>query len=187
MNTASIARSTIKSAPAMPEPREALFHSVRAAIAFAYSICEFPIASHPKFAPPEGGNGRLVNMSAHEKHAQGALIRKAVEERLVGIELAVTLAEYSSGKSRSAAINEVAREVAKLIHNKRLGYELAKRHFSRNGVRRSQQDIGAEFGKSQQTISRLDAIVGNEIDRLRRATESRLEHLFVRTGIAAGL
>lgn len=162
----------------------ALFSTVRAAISFAYSIEHFPIASHPKFGPSEGATGRLSCLSAHEKHAQGALIRGMIERRLSGMDVAVTLAFHGSGKVRSAAILHVGREVAKLIHKPGLGNELAKRQFSRNGIRKSQQELADEFGLSQRTVSRLDKTVVDEIDRLRLLAEQQLEALFVQSGIA---
>lgn len=164
---------------------EALFHSVRAALAFAYSIPEFAIASSPSLLLyPSGGSGRLACLTPHEKHAQGALIRRAAEQRLKGMDLAVTFAFYGAGRMRSGAIREVGWEVAKLVRTHGLGVELAKRHFSRNGERKSQTQLAAEFGLSQTTISKLDLMVGDEIDRLRLAAEAKLETLFVATGIA---
>lgn len=185
----TVTRSTKPSQSHTPSERpEALFLSVRAALAFAYSIAEFPIAPSPRLTPREpGSTNRMASLTAHEKHAQGALIRKRAEERLEGIELAVTFAYYGSGERQAAAIKVVASEVAKLIHNHRLGVELAKRYFLRKGSTRTHADIAQEFGKSRQTITRLDGMVRDEIDRLRIATESRLERLFVSTGIAAGV
>lgn len=173
-----------KSALASPSRPEALFHSVRSALAFAYSIQHFPVASKPCLIAPTGSSGRLSNLTPHEKHAQGALIRKAAEQRLNGMDLAVTFAFYGSDKARSTAIRIVSKEVAKIVRRSGLGVELAKRNFSRNGVRKTQEELAEEFGLAQSTISRLDAAVGKEIDRLRLLAEARLEQLFVDTKIA---
>jgi len=162
----------------------ALFHSVRSALAFAYAIQHFPIASSPNLLPTVGSSGRLSNLSPHEKHAQGALIRKTAEQRLHDMDLAITFAYYGSGAVRAAAIYEVSKEVAKLVRRSGLGMELAKRHFSRNGIRKSQDQLAKEFGLAQSTICGLDKMVANEIDRLRLLSEQRLEQLFVATGIA---
>lgn len=163
---------------------EALFYSVRAAIAFAYTISEFPIASSPKLLPGTGGGGRLASLSAHEKHAQGALIRRTVETKLKGIDLAVTFAHHGSGKVRSMAIREVGNTVAKLVRKSGLGVELAKRLFSRNGEKKSQSELSIEYGLSQPSICRLEGVVACEIHRLQAVAEEQLEQLFVDTGIA---
>lgn len=169
---------------AIQQRPEALFRSVRSALAFAYSIQHFPISASPSLLPTVGNSGRLSNFSPQEKHAQGALIRKAAEQRLRGMDLAITWAYYGTGEVRATAIHEVSKEVAKLVRRSGLGMELAKRHFSRNGIRKSQEQLAKEFNVSQQTASRLDILVANEIDRLRMVAEQRLEQLFVSTGIA---
>jgi len=183
----TVQRSIGASPPPTVVRPEALFHSVRSALAFAYAIMEFPISSSPKLGPSTGASGRLSTMSPHEKHAQGALIRRVAEQRLKGMHMAVTFAFYGSGKVRTAAIREVGNEVAKLIRKTGLGVELAKRHFSRNTIRRSQQELAREFGLSQATISGLDNIVGNAIDKLLAETEQQLELHFVATGIAESI
>ena len=176
-----------KSLADTPPRPEALFHSVRSALAFAYAIQHFPIASSPCLVPATGSSGRLSSLSPHEKHAQGALIRKAAEQRLKGMSLAVTFAFFGSGKPRTTAIRIVGSEVAKLVRRTGLGAELAKRQFSRNGIRKTQDELAEEFSLSQQTISRLDILVGDEIDRLRLLAEEQLARLFVDTGIAEGV
>ena len=163
---------------------EALFHSVRAALTFAYSIAGVGIAPSPNLMPSTGKSGRLSMLSPHEKHAQGALIRRSAETRLRGMDLTVTFAFYGDGKMRSVAIREVSWEVAKLVRREGLGMELAKRAFSRNGVRRSQEALAHEFGTSRQTVQRLDVQVADEIHRLRVCAEEKLGELFIRTGIA---
>lgn len=185
-------RRTLTRSTAQPmryvAPPQALFKSVRAALAFAYSICDHSIAPSCNLLPPAGGgNSRLLDFSPHEKHAQGALIRRAVEQCLAGLHLALTLAYYGTGKPRAAAVREVCWQVAKIVRKPGLGEELAKRHFSRNGERVSQQQLATTFGLSQQTVSRLDREVANEIDRIRIAAEQQLERLFVRTGVADAL
>lgn len=184
---ALLTRSQAPSPKIIPERPEALFHSVRSALAFAYSIEQFPISSKPTLGPSVGGSGRLSSLSPHEKHAQGALIRRAAEQRLRGMDLAVTFAFYGSGQIRSAAIREVGNEVAKLVRKPGLGVELAKRQFSRNGIRRTLADLSKEFGLSVSQVQRLDKAVGDEIDRLRLSAETQLERLFVATGIAEGV
>ena len=105
----SFIRSTVGATPTLRPRSEALFTSVRAALAFAYSIEQFAIASSPNLMPPMGGSGRLSSLTAHEKHAQGALIRRSAEKRLRGMDLAVTFALYGFGRVRAAAIAQVAR------------------------------------------------------------------------------
>lgn len=166
----------------------ALFKSVRAALAFAYAMAEHGIAAQVSWpGPRRAGNSRLLGLTAHDKHAQSALIRRAVEERLRGLDLALTLAYYGSGPTRDAAVKVVCKKVAKLIRRPGLGRALAQRHFSRNGVRVSQAQLGLQYGLSQQTISRLDREVADEIDRLRVLAERRLEHVFIATGVADAL
>lgn len=180
MTTAILQRNLI-------DDGEPLFSTVRSALSFAYSITEYPIAAVCMFGVPEGSSGRLRGLSAHEKHAQGALIRRAVEQRLTGMELSVTFAFYGFGAVRSMAIREVTRHIAPLIKKSGLGRELVLRYFNSADRRRMQQSIAVEFFLSQQTISRLALTVGRAIDELRISTEERLEAMFVSTGIAAGL
>jgi len=177
-------RSTVESHKPVKARPEALFKSVRAALSFAYSIQHFPIASSPKLMPSVGGSGRLSSMSPQEKHAQGALIRKAAEDRLDGIDVAVTFAFYGTGELRKQAVKEVTAEVAKSIRKTGLGSELCYRYFSTIADRKSQQQLATEYGLSQQMISVLEISVGNAIDALRTATEQKLESMFVQSGIA---
>ncbi len=168
-------------------PGEALFSSVRAALSFAYSISEFPIAAICAYGPQTGGSGRLSCLSAHEKHAQGALIRRMVENRLKTDELSLTFALYGTGAVRRMAVREVTRLVRPLIRKQGLAPELVARFFETGATRRTQAQIAATFGLSQQTVSRLDNEVSDAITTLRIATETQLEHLFVASGISEAL
>jgi hypothetical protein len=164
-----------------------LFRTVRAALGFAYSITEFPIAAICMYGVPSGSTGRMSGMSAHEKHAQGALIRRAVETRLSGVELSLTFAIYGNGAVRGMAIREVVREFAPLVKRAGLGRELVMRYFERVGHQYTQAQLAAQFGLSQQTVSRLERMVGDALDDARQSAERRLEAMFLRTGIAEGL
>ena len=168
-------------------PHEALFRTVRAALAFAYSIQHFPIASSPKLGIQVGGGGRLSNLSPHEKHAQGALIRLAAEQRLKGLDVALTFAYYGAGEIRSAAIHTVAYEMGVILRNRQLGYELVKRQFSRNGIRKTQELLAREFGLTERQVIKLDHQVADEVDRQRLLTEEKLLTMFVNSGIADSL
>jgi len=166
---------------------EALFHSVRAALAFAYTIGEFPIASSPKLGPTTGGSGRLSGLSPQEKHGQGALIRRAVEQRLRGITMAMVFADHGFGAIRSAAIREVSWEVAKLARNKNLGMDIAVRLFSRNGICATQADLARKYGCGRSTVAELEKVINTEMLRIRTEAEGALVGMFVSTGIAEGV
>ncbi len=176
-----------KSLPPPPDKHDALFHSVRAALAFAYSISEFPIASSPKLGLPTGGSGRLSGFSPQEKHAQGALIRRAAEQRLQGRHLSMLFADHGFGRVRATAIQSVCWEVATIARNASLGHAIATRLFSRNGVCEGQQEISRRFSCAQSTVCRLEGKIAEEVGKLRSETEAKLEAMFVATGVAEGV
>lgn len=163
---------------------QALFSTVRAAIAFAYSIEHFPVASHPKLGPSTGGNGRLSSMSAYEKHAQGAQIRKLIEQHLSGDDLAVTLALHGTGEHRRKALSAMCREAGKCVRKRGLGADLARRFFYQNGQRQTIAELAEYYELSQRHVEKLSALVCARLDELQQQAEQRLGELFVERGIA---
>ena len=165
----------------------ALFGTVRAALRFAYSITEQSIVVTANYLPPSGKPGRFTGLSVHDQHAQGALIRRMVETRLEGIELAMTFADHGNGAVHHRAVRDVARHLRNIVRRTGLVGPLVERHFSKDGNRRTQRELAAEFNLSERTLIRLDKDVGDAIDGLRTATEKRLEALFVHSGICDSL
>lgn len=163
---------------------EPLFRSVRQALSFAYAITEFPIISCAQYGAPSGSTKTAsYGMTAHDWHAQGALIRRMVEERLEGAHLHFTLAEYGHGPLKQLAIKEIARHIGALVRKAGLGRELVFRHFAALDKRLTQQQLATTYGLSQQTVSRLDAEVLAEVIRLSIETELQLHNKFVVTGL----
>lgn len=163
---------------------EPLFRSVRQALSFAYAIAEFPIISCAQYGAPSGSTKSANHgMTAHDWHAQGALIRRMVEKRLEGAHLHFTLAEYGHGPLKQLAIKEIAHHIGAIVRKPGLGRELVFRHFAALDRRMSQQQIATTYGLSQQTISRLDNEVRLEVIRLSAETDIALYNKFVVTGL----
>lgn len=157
-----------------------LFRTVRQALSFAYAIQHYPIISQSVYGSRVFG---FTAMSVHDWHAQAALVRRAVEERLSPEDLAFLLAEYSFGATKNAGIKEVAAIIAARNKRPSLTRALVWRHFVYDHTRQSQSQIAAKHGLSQQTVSRADRWVRAEVIRLSAEAEQRLTDLFVRTGL----
>jgi hypothetical protein len=167
---------------------EPLFRSVRQALSFAYAITEFPIISCAQYGAPSGSTkSSSAGMTAHDWHAQGALIRRMVEERLTGAHLHFTLAEYGNGALKQLAIKEIATHIGALVRKPGLGRELVYRHFAALDRRPTQQQLATLYGLSQQTVSRLDNAVRLEVIRLSDETEVQLRLKFVSTGLCEAI
>jgi hypothetical protein len=164
---------------------EPLFRSVRQALSFAYAITEFSIMPVARYGVPEGStqSSAAYGMTAHDWHAQGALIRRMVEQRLTGAHLHFTLAEYGHGQLKQLAIKEIARHIGASIRKPGLGRELVYRHFGAQDRRLSQQQLAKQFDLSQSTISRLDIEIRDQVVRLSNETEAMLHQKFVVTGL----
>jgi len=139
------------------------------------------------YEPSPGGTSRLAGLSSHERHAQGVFIRRAVDERLEGMERSMTFALYGTGEVRGASQRIVSREFSRLVKRQGLGSALVARYFERTGHRHTQAQLGSQFGLSQQMVARLDGVVCDALNDCRIGAERRLEELFVRTGVAEGL
>ena len=86
----------------------ALFRSVRSALAFAYSIASFTTTGKQS-----DGGGPLAELTAVERQAQGALIRRIAEEHLDPTAMAVMFAYHGTGRFRDAGVRELCWQAAR--------------------------------------------------------------------------
>ena len=161
----------------------AMFRSVDHAIKFAYAIMEYPVMPVSTLARElvEDFQCRSIlpveQMTAHDWHAQGSLIRSRCE-RLPQPLCAYVLSFYSWGPARAMSIRSLARYISTQVKSTlsddtmdALVLRYCER--GRGGKRASLAEIGKQSDTSRELNFYWEKKVINEMEYI----DSRLEHL----------
>jgi hypothetical protein len=170
---------------------DALFRSAHAALTFAYAIQHYAIVKTSSLLRELRGS--VIErphdaLTAHEWHAQGAMIRLYVEKNLPSPEREFMLAYYSWGPQRRDAMVKIVDYVTPLA-----AAGVVRRHVIRALVRRymdlgrpgrqSQREIARELSVPRTSLQRWDSRVCEVMDALRRRAESHVEDHFRHCGL----
>lgn len=170
---------------------EPLFRDSEHCVRFAFAICEHTICSVPSYLRALIGNqpkksGRVSGMTAHDWHAQGALIRKRVAA-LEPMLAAYGYACYSWGQERGAALQMMDGYVTQALptvkNHKLLGL-LVRRYVDRGrGKRVSMAEIARTAGVHHSWASDIDRRIGDVLDELHFGFFERLDRQFHEAGL----
>lgn len=161
----------------------AMFRSVDHAIKFAYAIMEYPIMPKSTLAREmaEEFQSRSIlpaeEMTGHDWHAQGSLIRSRCE-RLPQPLCAYVLSFYSWGPARAMSIRSLARHVgiqvkSTLSHDAMDALVLRYCERGRGGKRASLAEIGKQHETPKDTVYYWDKKTIQEMEYI----DAKLEQL----------
>ena len=159
------------------------FHTVDSALRFAFSITEYPIISSAKLAPSKAR--RDSSMTAHDWHAQGALIRGYIG-RLNKDSVAYIYAFYGRGAEREQAMAHLLTlSQIRLAGRRDVSAAVLRRYTANGNDKRTLRQIASDLGVHNTTVMRTEVKLKEAITRLFARTDAEVAEHFRVTGLVS--